>query len=182
MWVSARVSSVYPVALVLKYFNSILICVLSKRMHRICNNVLFLQQKRWNNSFIYISGRMGGAMGLWPHLILRVLHRILTEISFVSQLTPPNLVAFLHHCVASWLPQGNNPISYTLSLCSKGWFSGYLELSAILSVQILYMATKYILKLDYFSFRYLVISLFLRNLKGTMNTIRQQNSGVATRI
>ena len=142
MWVSARVSSVYPVALVLKYFNSILICVLSKRMHRICNNVLFLQQKRWNNSFIYIGDRMGGAMGLWPHLILRVLHRILTEISFVSQLTPPNLVTFLRHCVASWLPPGSNPISYALNLCSKGCtlsimlFSGYLEVSAILSAQI----------------------------------------------
>ena len=51
---------------------------------------------------VYIDSGKGGAMGLLPHLILRVLYRILIfyhgNISF-SKLVSPNFDIFLHHCM-----------------------------------------------------------------------------------
>ena len=51
---------------------------------------------------VYIDGGKGSAMGLQPHLILRVLYRILIfyhgNISF-NKLAPPGFAIFLHHCM-----------------------------------------------------------------------------------
>ena len=49
---------------------------------------------------VYIDGQKGGAMGLQPHLILRVLYRILIFImEILSKLAPPGFAIFLHHCM-----------------------------------------------------------------------------------
>ena len=62
----------------------------------VCMHVLYVCMH------VHINGGKSGAMGLQPHLILRMLYRILIfyhgNISF-SKLAPPGLAIFLHHCM-----------------------------------------------------------------------------------